>query len=130
MIVRATLYLLDKFAVSDEFYHEFSMSYKDLPRSYKIKGLRGTMSRDVSVVRLGEGFHGAYRPFEHLLALCLSREVGVELSLIPHKKDPSSCILCVVLFYSLNAIQNNFQVRVLSMSNSLGMGQGFPSPPV
>ena len=30
-ITRATLYLLDKFAVSDEFYHELSMSYKDLP---------------------------------------------------------------------------------------------------
>ena len=66
-VTRATLYLLDKFAVSDEFYHELSMSYKDLPRSYKIKGLRGTMSRDVSVVRLEEGFHGAYRPFEDLL---------------------------------------------------------------
>ena len=49
-VTRATLYLLDKFAVSDEFYHELSMSYKDLPQSYKIKGLSGTMSRDVSIV--------------------------------------------------------------------------------
>ena len=75
-ITRATLYLLDKFAVSDEFYHELSMSYKDLPRSYKIKDLRSTMSRDIRVVRLGASFHGAYRPFEDLLALCLSREVN------------------------------------------------------
>ena len=30
-VTRATLYLLDKFAVSNEFYHELSMSYKDLP---------------------------------------------------------------------------------------------------
>ena len=72
-ITRATLYLLDKFA---EFYHELSMSYKDLPRSYKIKGLRSTMSRDIRVVRLGTSFHGAYRPFEDLLVLCLSREVN------------------------------------------------------
>ena len=42
------------------------MSYKDLSRSYKIKGLRSTMSRDIRVVRFGASFHGAYLPFEDL----------------------------------------------------------------
>ena len=95
-VTRATLYLLDKFAVSDEFYHELSMSYNDLPRSYKIKGLRGAMSRDVSVVRLGEGFHGAYRPFEDLLALCLAREVGVEFHSY-HMKSSQVVVFCVLI---------------------------------
>lgn len=72
---RATLYLLDKFAVSDEFYHELSMSHKALPRSYKVKGLRTEMSKAVKVHRLEGSFYGAYRPFEDLLTLCLSREV-------------------------------------------------------
>ena len=78
---RATLYLLDKFAVSDEFYHELSMSHKDLPRSYKVKELRSELSKAVTIDRLGECFYGAHRPFEDLLALCLSREVDVSMSM-------------------------------------------------
>ena len=53
------------------------------------------MSRDVSIVQLGEGFHGAYRPFEDPLAFCLHSEVGVEFhSYHMLEKQPSSCILC------------------------------------
>jgi len=70
---RATLYLLDKFAVSDEFYHKLSMSHKALPRSYKVKGLRTEMSKAVKVHRLEGSFYGAYRPFEELLTLCQER---------------------------------------------------------
>ena len=41
------LYLLDRFAVSDEFYHQLSMVNSSLPRSYKIKEARQRINSNV-----------------------------------------------------------------------------------
>ena len=60
--------------------HKLSMSHKDLPRSYKDKKLRSEMTKAVTVDGLGESFYGAHRPFQDLLALCLSREVHVDVN--------------------------------------------------
>ena len=45
--VEQILYLLDKFCVSDEFYHEFSMIENGLPRSYLIKQCRSDQTNSV-----------------------------------------------------------------------------------
>lgn len=42
-----TLYLLDCFGVSDSFYHELSMIYPSLERSYKIKEARSVLNSQV-----------------------------------------------------------------------------------
>lgn len=39
------LFLLDKFCVSDELYHELTILYKDLPRSYLIKQKRSGLNK-------------------------------------------------------------------------------------
>ena len=35
--IEQVLFLLDKFCASDELYHEFTLAYDDLPRSYLVK---------------------------------------------------------------------------------------------
>ena len=45
--VEQILYPLDKFCVSDEFYHEFSMIENGLPRSYLIKQCRSDQTNFV-----------------------------------------------------------------------------------
>ena len=42
--VNETLYLLEKFGVSDECYHELTMIHPNLPRSYKVKNIRSSVS--------------------------------------------------------------------------------------
>jgi hypothetical protein len=56
------LYLLDKFAVSDELYHEFTMLVPSLPRSYVIRRIRKQLSDSVVIKKLPHPFFGAYRP--------------------------------------------------------------------
>ena len=70
-----TLYLLERFGVSDDFFHELSMVHPSLPRSYKIKQARKTISEDVVINRLPAPHHGAYRPLEACLAASLAYEV-------------------------------------------------------
>ena len=56
------LYLLDRFAVSDELYHELSMICPTLPRSHTIRKLRSSISNNVEIIRLPTPYFGAYRP--------------------------------------------------------------------
>ena len=51
-IVHKVLYLLDRFAISDEFYHHLSMVDTSLPRSYKIKQARHRINMNVEIKRL------------------------------------------------------------------------------
>lgn len=76
------LYLLDRYGVSDEFYHELTMVTKCLPRSHRVKALRRQISETVPYIRLPSPFDGCYRPFEGTLReslQSLSNE-GVEVS--------------------------------------------------
>ena len=71
-----TLYLLEKFGVSDEFYHELSMLHPQLPRSYKVKGARKDISECIDLTPLPSPFSGAYRPLKEFISLLLSDKVS------------------------------------------------------
>ena len=62
--VSETLYLLEKFGVSDECYHELTMLHPSLPRSYKVKAVRNDISHNVELLPLPSPFAGAYRPIK------------------------------------------------------------------
>jgi len=46
---RQNLYLLDRFNVSDEAYHELTMTSNNLPRLYKIKNLLAEFNLDIEL---------------------------------------------------------------------------------
>ena len=48
--VAETLYLLEKFGVSDEFYHKLTMLHPELPRSYIVKAARRRASDTVELL--------------------------------------------------------------------------------
>ena len=45
-------YLLEKFGVSDECYHELTMIRPNLPRSYKVRNIRSNVSSAVDIQKL------------------------------------------------------------------------------
>jgi hypothetical protein len=61
--------------VSDIFYHELSMLYPQLPRSYKMKACRKKISTQIDLIRLPSPFSGAYRPIRDCICLVLSDKV-------------------------------------------------------
>ena len=65
--VEQILYLLDKFCVSDEFYHELSMIENGLPRSYLIKQCKNNLNKLCHVTPTPGTFEGAQVSFESLL---------------------------------------------------------------
>lgn len=67
-----TLYLLEKFGVSDEFYHEQAMLHPQFPRSYKVKNARRDISGVIDLTPLPPPFSGAYRPLKEFISLLLS----------------------------------------------------------
>ncbi len=73
-----TLYLLEKFGVSDECYHELTMIHSNLPRSYKVKNVRSSVSSAVDIQKLpaSQKYYGAYRPLKDYVASILSHEVN------------------------------------------------------
>ena len=73
--IHETLSLLEKFGVSDEFYHELSMHHPSLARSYKVKQLRKELTSEVEVIRLPKPFDGAYRPFLPMLSTVFEYQV-------------------------------------------------------
>lgn len=70
--VSETLYLLEKFGVSDECYHELTMLHPSLPRSYKVKAVRNDISHNVELLPLPSPFAGAYRPVKACIKLILA----------------------------------------------------------
>ena len=57
------LYLLDKYGVSDAFYHALSMECDSLPRASKIKAARSELNKTVELFSI-PGFEGSYRHVE------------------------------------------------------------------
>ena len=49
--VRQILYLLERFGVSDEFYHELSMAHPSLPRSHLVKKSRQLLTETIELKR-------------------------------------------------------------------------------
>ena len=75
--VHQVLYLLDKFAVSDEVYHELQMLSSDLPPTHRVKQARKALNESVTFERLPPPFPGAYRSFEATLMEQLSKAVRI-----------------------------------------------------
>ena len=71
----SVLYLLDRFAVSDQFYHEISMTNKSLPRSYLIKRARERINSEISIMRLPKPFFGCYRSLTESIQDALAAQV-------------------------------------------------------
>ena len=74
-MVHKILYLLDRFAISDEFYHQLSMIQTSLPRSYKIKEARQRINSKVKLMRLPKPYFGCYRSFKESLMESVLAEV-------------------------------------------------------
>ena len=74
--IHQVLYLLDKFAVSDEVYHELTMLCSDLPASHRVKAARNDLNDQLEFSRLSPPFPGAYRCFEKMLVDTISRAVS------------------------------------------------------
>ena len=70
-----TFYLLDRFGVSDQFYHELAMVHPELPRSYHMKNLRSVLSGCVEVEPLSPLYYGAIRPFTDFLKAAVTFEL-------------------------------------------------------
>ena len=66
------LYLLDKFCVSDEFYHELSMIENGVPRSYLIKQCKNNLNKLCHVTSTPRPFEGAQISFKSLLSQQIS----------------------------------------------------------
>ena len=73
------LYLLDRFAISDEAYHELTQTSNQLPRSYQVKRLRKEIDSTVDIRRLTGHAPGAYRPFKQFLQERLRYVVSTNL---------------------------------------------------
>ena len=65
--IEQILFLLDKYCVSDEFYHELALVYDDLPRSYLIKQKRSELNKLCHVQKVPGKFPGAQVPFSDTL---------------------------------------------------------------
>ena len=73
--VRQTLYLLERFGVSDKFYHELLMRFPSLPRLYSVKRTRQLLTEEVEYERLPPLHCETYRSFEETLKAVMTREV-------------------------------------------------------
>ena len=70
------LYLLDRFNVSDEVYHELSMVSKDLPKSYRIKNLRNELNCGIPLTKTPGNSEGVSTPFLSRLETKVQHMVG------------------------------------------------------
>ena len=80
--LQQVLYLLDKFAVSDEFYHELAMLFPSLPRSYLVKETRKRISNSISLERLPAPFYGQYRSLKECIKEALLTKVIIKVIFI------------------------------------------------
>ena len=65
--IEQVLFLLDKFYVSDELYHEFTIAYDDMPRSYLIKQRRSDLNKLCHVESLPGSYPGPQCSLKELL---------------------------------------------------------------
>jgi len=65
--IEQILFLLDKFFISDEFYHELTVTYEDMPRSYLIKQKRSDLNKLTHIESVPGTYPGAQCHFEELL---------------------------------------------------------------
>ena len=76
LLLYQILYLLDKFAISDEFYHELCMLSPCLPRCYKVKAVRASINQSIKLEHLPKPYFGCYRS----LYDCIVETIEIEVS--------------------------------------------------
>ena len=74
--VLQTLYILDRFAVSDESYHELGTLSGTLPPLYKVKKARNIINESLEIE---SPYLGAFRPFYNPLLKELTKAVSYKL---------------------------------------------------
>ena len=65
--IEQVLFLLDKFCASDELYHEFTLAYDNLPRSYLVKQKRSELNKLCHIEKVPGQFPGAQISFSETL---------------------------------------------------------------
>lgn len=88
------LYLLDKFAVSDEVYHELQMLSSHLPSAHRVKQARKALNESITFDQLPPPYPGAYRSFQETLMDQLSKAVYYRCS----TESVMKCTCCHVAF--------------------------------
>lgn len=73
--IKSILYIMDKFSVSQEAYHELTQQDPTLPRSYLLKGCQQFLDDEWKVTRTPGEFPGAELPFKELLEIELRKQV-------------------------------------------------------
>ena len=76
--VDETLFLLERFGVSDECYHEMIQLFPELPRSYVVKNERKDISQSIELKELPSKYKGAYRPVRKFIEAILSDKVSYQ----------------------------------------------------
>ena len=69
--------MLDKFAVSNEVYHELTMLCSDLPASHRVKAAWNSLNEQLEFEQLSPPYPGAYRCFEKMLTEKISTAVSI-----------------------------------------------------
>lgn len=59
------MFLLDKFCVRDEVYHELTMVFEGMPKSYIVKQLRSNLNETTHIERTPGKFPGAHKFFSN-----------------------------------------------------------------
>ena len=73
------LYIVDRFCVSDEAYHELSSISKDLPPLYRVKRARLSLNSTLELQRFSGPLPGAYHPLRGALAREIQNVVSDQL---------------------------------------------------
>ena len=76
--VDETLFLLERFGVSDECYHEMTQLFPELPRSYVVKNERKDISQSIELKELPSKYKGAYRPVRKFIEAILTDKVSYQ----------------------------------------------------
>ena len=69
------VYLLERFGISDAFYHELTMITPSLPRSYKIKEAQQKLTSVVELKKLPSPYNGSYRSIKETVVAAILSEV-------------------------------------------------------
>ena len=74
--IRALVYIMDKFCVGDAAYHEMSMIWNGLLRSYLIKQYRSSLNSIVHITRAPGKHPGAQMSFKEELQAQIRKKVN------------------------------------------------------
>jgi len=74
--IAQVLYILDKFAVSDEAYHELASISEGSVPLYKVNRMRSSLNVSTEIERLPGSYSGAYRSFPDTLKSLLMNAVS------------------------------------------------------